>query len=297
MIQNAILKFVRADKVTPGVIKISTGENVATHVGTVANDFSGADTGKDYMLAPFDCVVKAIRKYDNQVLFESTCQVNTARLGIQDHVCFTATHMYDADFKALGIYVGKEFKQGEIIYREGNKGISGGNHIHMSQAIGKYNGGITSVVTGSTYKYQGKTYKQYRINAGTEAHVYDVFFAGSPVVHGLSDSAKKYSWLPVPKEVPVVQDSTQDNVEDTLKFKCVKYTIKPNRYPTRKAYNGSFDNKSYFINVGDIVVVDDMKKHHGNTVYRIADCITNGVSSKVLNGRWFMFDKNYFREQ
>ena len=294
MIQNAILKFVKSDRVTDGVIKISNGENVTTHVGTMANDFSGIDTGKDYLLAPFDCVVKAIRKYDNQVLFESTCKVRTARLGVQDHVCFTATHMYDADLNALGLCVGKEFKQGDVIYREGTKGIGSGNHIHMAQAIGTYKGGSTSVTTGGKYTYQGKTYKQYRINAGTEAHVYDVFFAGSPVMPGLSDSAKKYNWLSVP-ETPVEDDvQVAESEVETMRLKCIKSTIAPDKYPTRKNYNSSFDRKAYFINVGDVVVISDMKAYNGNVICQIADCITDGVSSDVLNGRWFCFDKNYF---
>jgi hypothetical protein len=72
-------------------------------------------------------------------------------------------------------------------------------------------------------------------------------------------------------------------------------TISPNRYPTRPSVNGTYNPSTYFINTDDVVVISDIKAaSDGNVVCQIADCLTDGVSSSVLNGRWFVYDKDNF---
>lgn len=202
MAQKAILKFVKDKNMTESVIRISTGEMVATHAHIYANDYQGnanTSSGKDYLLAPFDCIVRAIRSSDNQVLFESTTSVETVAHGVKTNVCIAPTHMDDADFNDIGIYVGKTFSQGEIIYREGIKGIGSGNHIHMSQAAGAFNGGTNPSIAyeGKTYVYDNVTRQQYIINASNPVPARELFFAGCNIVPGISDSAKAYVWTMV----------------------------------------------------------------------------------------------------
>ena len=80
-----------------------------------------------------------------------------------------------------------------------------------------------------------------------------------------------------------------------LKMRCTNYTISPNRYPTRATYNGSYNPNTYFINVGDVMQITDMKVHSGNVVCQIGTIFnTDGSTTNILNGRWFVFDKDYF---
>ena len=81
----------------------------------------------------------------------------------------------------------------------------------------------------------------------------------------------------------------------TMRLTMTVPTISPNRYPTRPSVNGTYNPNTYFINTGDVVVISDIKAaSDGNVVCQIADCLTDGVSSSVLNGRWFVYDKNNF---
>lgn len=81
-----------------------------------------------------------------------------------------------------------------------------------------------------------------------------------------------------------------------LTMKCVKHTISPNRYPTRAEYNGSYNPSTYFINVGDYIEVTDMKPHNGDIICQIGNIRNaDGTSTSVLSGRWFSYDKDYFK--
>ena len=60
---KAILKFNNGKDF---MSKITQKEGVGTHKLNYANDFNGLDAAcNTYLLAPFDCVVKAISTYDN----------------------------------------------------------------------------------------------------------------------------------------------------------------------------------------------------------------------------------------
>lgn len=280
--QNSVLKFQRNDG-SQSSIRIAQGEEEGTHIYTKNNDYNGKDTGKDWLLAPFDCVVKAIRPYDNQVLFENVAPVNTPS-GVKQYVTFSPTHMDDADFKALQIAVGKRFKQGERIYREGTKGIGSGNHIHFSQAFGPFKGGATSVKNGKYYQYNGTTYPQYSINADNETSAYKAFFAGSPIEKGISDIANRYPWQTEPEK-------GEEDVQ-TRMLRCTKGTLQNGtKYPTRPSLNAAYSTTNYLINVNDLIQFKDAKPLAGKP-----DCyfqISGGDRSDLI-GRWFAYDKNYF---
>ena len=205
MAQKAILKFVKDNKTTSDVIRISQGEfvervNNYSHIEVHANDFVGdPSTQLAYMLAPFDCVVKALgTSSGNTVFFESTCEVETAAGNIEPVVSFMCTHMNQADYDAMQYYVGKPFTQGEVIYREGIAGEASGPHIHLEQALGGYNGtnGSTpSIKNGNvTWLNNNVPTQVYRINADNPVSCTSVFFAGNDIVAGQSDTAKGYIW-------------------------------------------------------------------------------------------------------
>jgi hypothetical protein len=298
MAQKAILKFVKADKITLDVIKISNGEYESTHHGIKANDFIGTNDSSyghcEYLLAPFDCVVKAIRDFDNTVFFESLSEVETPS-GVKSHVSFTCTHMEDDDKVDLGVGLNAVFIQGEPCYREGEKGYANGAHIHMNQAFGAFRGGTSPSVA---FTHNGST--QYVINADNESSVYETFFKGCEEVPGGFTTSPTYSWTELEDDSTVIEPENPEEPEtpvehQTMRLTMTVPTISPNRYPTRPSVNGTYNPNTYFINTGDVVVISDIKAaSDGNVVCQIADCLTDGVSSSVLNGRWFVYDKDNF---
>ncbi len=224
--QKAILKFrdYQGKELLSG---ISNGQNVTSHANlNGANDFSGRSAADRVdLLAPYDCKVKAIATADNTVLFQSLTQVETPA-GI-NYCWFLCTHMLDKDFQALGIALDKEFKQGEPCYTEGSKnayGVVMGNHIHMEQGIGRWNGSSNPYYkSNDTYTYQGKTYYTYYPNIeGYECPIADMFFipAGIEKVEGTSDVAKAYKWVELSDEPdPEPAEPSAAATENVINYK------------------------------------------------------------------------------
>lgn len=125
-------------------------------------DEAGADTGRDYMYAPADVVVKKIygrgdSGKPNTVWLQTRKKVITP-IGIF-YVTGRATHMSDADIANLK--VGDVFRAKEKMFREGTDGGATGNHIHMTWGTGKFkgygwsansNGAYVLTTTGSNRK-------------------------------------------------------------------------------------------------------------------------------------------------
>lgn len=113
--------------------------NSFSHLKTHNIDLNGADTGQEYMYAPCDCVCKKIGSSGNVCFFESSAPVQTKTHGLT-YVSWMCYHMNDSDKATLNPYVGRTYKQGDIIYREGTKGNATGNHVHFCLGIGKFTG-------------------------------------------------------------------------------------------------------------------------------------------------------------
>ena len=99
-------------------------------------DEAGADTGRDYMYAPADVVVKKIygrgdSGKPNTIWLQTRKKVITP-IGIF-YVTGRATHMSDADIANLK--VGDVFRAKEKMFREGTDGGATGNHIHMTLSL------------------------------------------------------------------------------------------------------------------------------------------------------------------
>ena len=121
-------------------MRITAGFEADSHKGTFAIDDAGSDSGIDFLVAPFDCVVKRIYPDDaNEVWIESLKPVKYAD-GTEDYM----TMMFVHDNDVSDLWVGKTFKQGEKFYDEGSKGRGKvgtfGNHVHFECGLGKFNG-------------------------------------------------------------------------------------------------------------------------------------------------------------
>lgn len=104
-------------------------------------DEAGADTGRDWMYAMNDLVVKRIyglgsSSRPNTIWLQTRRPVVTP-LGI-GYVTFRATHMSDADLKKYR--VGQVIKRGTKMFREYVDGGATGNHIHTTFGQGKFKG-------------------------------------------------------------------------------------------------------------------------------------------------------------
>lgn len=322
MAQKAILKFVQADKTTASKIRITQGEMLPpewgnSHVGIYANDFGGISGSSDcYLLAPFDCMVKAIRKTgnngdpDNTVFFESIWPVQTAKFGIQNKVSFTCTHMDTSDLNELGIAVGNVYHQGDIIYKEGRAGLGadGARHIHMLQALGGFNGPDTlspsRVLDGvKWYNLEGKAKDVYIINAAEQVPVYNVFYAGCEVVKdSQSPTASNYVWsqvdgtsiLPPEEDDDDQTNSPATNHIQTMLLTCTKASMSSGYYPTRPGLNEGYHATDFLIAPGDMLKIQDIKvASDGNIVCHIKySFIFNRIED--LSGRWVVYDKLNF---
>ena len=147
--------------------------------------------------APFDCKVVEIlpANYGNVVIFESLEPVKM-RSGLVDYVHVAFVHTYDLS----SYYIGKEYRQGEHCYSQGDTGVPGNVHIHIEPRIGKYADYCNT--TWSDIYYEGrltglKTYGggwAYLKNK-PESNLQSVFFVPDTTIFKLSDEIKDYTWL------------------------------------------------------------------------------------------------------
>lgn len=116
-------------------LNITQGMNMGTHLGTLAIDIAGKDTGTDNVFAPFDGVIKRKWANSNTVWLESLQPVLWAS-GVVDYMTVMFTHdNYIADLN-----IGQIIKQGQVFYQEGTAGIATGNHVHLEVGKGKLTG-------------------------------------------------------------------------------------------------------------------------------------------------------------
>lgn len=104
-------------------------------------DEGGKDTGKEACYCPCDeIVIKRVygvaNRGTNTIFWESTSECNFAD-GSTGYLCGLFTHTVDSDL--ANVKVGKKFKRGEIVCKEGTDG-GVGMHLHMSFGKGKIKG-------------------------------------------------------------------------------------------------------------------------------------------------------------
>ncbi|MEG1506718.1 MAG: hypothetical protein RR478_04385 [Bacilli bacterium] len=113
------------------------GMGVGTHAYSYAMDFAGLDGGINYLMAPFTGkIVKTYEADANEVWLESLGPVLFAD-GTKDFMVMMCCHADDIS----NLFVGKIIEQGDKNwYREGNKGMSTGNHVHIECGKGRFDG-------------------------------------------------------------------------------------------------------------------------------------------------------------
>jgi len=296
MAQKAVLKFVTKldGNFVDDAIHITNREYVYSHHGIKANDFT-SPTGRDiYMLAPFDCKIKAIRNSDNTIFFESLSSVQTPS-GLKEKVSFTCTHMSDAKKSEIETLYGKSFAvdtifyRGEILYCEGSK-PSVASHIHMNQAFGGFNGG-----TSPSYLFYDNGEEQYMINANNESRIDATFYSGcNIVINTYYDETAAYdgfySWqadtlnLVLPSVSPI----------STMKLTCTRASMASGYYPTRPTLNGQWDSTDFLIAPGDILKLEDIRVANDGNVVCLIDYSLVFNRLEDLSNRWVVYDKDYF---
>ena len=144
-----------------------------SHTGSYALDLGGSDTGKDWAYAPCDLVVRRIYGNYNAVWFETMEDVLCAD-GQARKLILLLIHINNEDRDALGIAVGKVFRQGEKFYREGTAGDVGA-HIHCEVGLAPFagTGWYNSKVCGRTVA------EVWKINNQLKPH--EVFIVGDDV--------------------------------------------------------------------------------------------------------------------
>jgi len=165
---------------------VSGSEIANSHKGTKNLDFACAKDRN--IVAPCDCKVVGIyhstQSNANTVWFESLDEVKGP--AFTDFIYWMMSHMYDADFKAMSYFVGKIFKRGEYMYKEGAQGNASGVHVHFGVGRGKY-------VAPGWYK---TSYNTWMPRNGV--HAWEAFYLkpGTAIVKGSDEGyAYKDKWV------------------------------------------------------------------------------------------------------
>lgn len=116
-------------------MNITTGMNMASHVGSNAIDIAGKDSGIENIYAPFSGTIKKIYEFGHTVWLESSAPVLFAD-GTKNYATASFTH----DNNVNNLKVGQKIKQGQAFYQEGTAGVAFGNHVHLEIAKGKFSG-------------------------------------------------------------------------------------------------------------------------------------------------------------
>ena len=107
----------------------------SSHQGTYALDFSGKDTGKDPIYAPFSCTVtKLFVKSGSAYTVWLTSDQELMCAGGQKEVL---TLMITHPEEIANLTLNQHFNQGDIVAYEGQTGNATGNHAHLELGIGK----------------------------------------------------------------------------------------------------------------------------------------------------------------
>ena len=174
-------------------LRCTAGELYDTHKGTLALDFGGAGSGKDWVFAPFDLKIVHIDKAANTVFFQSLEEVEAP--GYVGYISGRFAHCDDDDLPAV-CKVGEVIYQGEPFYMEGGKagGVNGkyATHVHAVFASGRLLSPYWYNVGNGNYALR---------TDGDQLHIYDAVFVPEDVpIVATNDYKDAYPWQRISKE-------------------------------------------------------------------------------------------------
>ncbi len=210
--------FMEHMRVTQGYGRYENGNVDYTsysHTGSYALDLGGKDLGQDWAYAPCDVEVKRIYGEYNAVWFETVEKVKCAD-GQERKLVFMLLHINDGDMKALGMEVGKIYRQGERFYREGSAGAVG-NHIHVEVGEGPFY--PTGWQKTNIKDRRGQTV--WKINKQLKPHL--VFTVGSDVIV-MNDGG--YDWVKEDDRDKAIRKLEEENRLLKEKLEKAENTIK-----------------------------------------------------------------------
>lgn len=170
------------------VISISQGygESSSTHKLSYALDFSGVDEGRDDIYAPFDCKITKLyqpgdtEKHANTVWLTSTKKVLSPN-GYYGYLTISITHPDEIS----GMKLGQEFKQGEVVCKEGRTGSATGNHMHLEVSKG---------TTANWSLEKNGNYAEYVITNPVKIEEY-LFLREDAIVRNNTYKGTKYNFI------------------------------------------------------------------------------------------------------
>lgn len=185
-------------------MRITQGENGKTsHLGSLALDLGGKDTGRDTAFAPCDLEIIRIRKNRNgEVYLQSTDKVKLAD-GTEDYVHLLFLHTENFNYS-----VGDIIRQGAPFYTEGGMGHGKpgyfGSHIHVEGGKGKWKNAVQ-------YQNKNKTWV-----SENQRHLYNLFFVDPDKTKILNDGG--YKWVALPKQKSLTTFSAAMSSGDLKQF-------------------------------------------------------------------------------
>ena len=173
-----------------------------------------SDSGRDWFYCPCD-EMKVVRIYGvgasgtNTVWLQSTDKVDMP-IG-RAIVTIMVEHAEDEDLK--GIKVGRSFKRGQKMFREGKDGGASGNHFHIAVATGK--------IVGNGWRNNGNAW--VLSTDGEQLKADKAFYLDNVRVR----NAAGYNFKNLPKEEEKVASVTEklDNSADNYAAEAVKKAI------------------------------------------------------------------------
>lgn len=164
-------------------LNVSQGYGVksSSHKLSYAIDFSGKDSGRDDVYAPFDCKISKIYKPKDISVSATTVWLTSTRKvlcanGYYGYLTMSITHPVEI----MKMKVGTKYKQGDYLFKEGNTGNASGNHIHIELATGTY---------ANWVKKKEGTYTEYVISNSVRLEDY-IFLREDTIV--LNEEYKGY---------------------------------------------------------------------------------------------------------
>lgn len=259
-------------------LRITGSEDAPAHRQTKCIYISGSraesptKTPYNYLLAPFDCIVRYIDKNSNSVFFESVDLVIMAT-GEVAKVSFRCAHMEKNEWDLLNMYVGRKFFQGEVCYFEGRKGYQGfiAKHIHIEFGKGL-------LITSGGLPWIRQPNGNYTISTtGNAISIYDACFLHRDVIMQTSGNpADTYLFKYSDPEATVSSSTYVFNAPTTncnMHVTVGPYTLR--RYPGGPAVGAGF-----VFHAGSVINVlgFHQRKHTDGKLYYRAKGTVNGVT-------------------